>query len=281
MYTWAPVPLFVRRPDFRSLELALIQEWQPRLNYPFICRFYHPRKGLLKRPAMNSNLQFGLATLWCKRRHKFTPQLVKAILASDRFQSRLRCWNLIHDLGSNTRSRFEVTKFLRSNEGGLTLCYTLRRLASNIQEPHRTLSLQALDATISWRQGKPAPKASAARMPWSLAPQMEKTISRSLRQWFVDVVAHHVPCHQPSFKVLFVKHGSVLDNLCNHKQAMADWSTGNDPKCCCSTWSQYKRACLNPDNPHWVLAGSRLASLVPDDLLPLCEGSLLNKVFPS
>ena len=47
----------------RCLELALIQEWQPRLNYPFICQFFHPRKGVLKKPALNTNAQFGLATL--------------------------------------------------------------------------------------------------------------------------------------------------------------------------------------------------------------------------
>ena len=52
---WAPIPLFTCRSDYRCLELALIQEWQPRLNYPFICQFFHPKKGLLKRPAMNTN----------------------------------------------------------------------------------------------------------------------------------------------------------------------------------------------------------------------------------
>ena len=56
---------------------------------------------------------------------------------------------------------FETTKMLRSHEGGLHLCYALRRLAANIQEPYRTLSLQAIDNTIVWWQGKPAPRASA------------------------------------------------------------------------------------------------------------------------
>ena len=50
-------------------------------------------------------------------------KVVKDILASSRFQHRLQLWHLIHDLGSNTKARFETTKLLRSNEGGLTLCY--------------------------------------------------------------------------------------------------------------------------------------------------------------
>ena len=137
---WAPVPIYTERADYRCLELALIQEWQPRLNYPFICQFLHPRKSIPKKPALNTNAQFGLATLWRRAKHKFTPQLVKDILASDRFQNRLELWTIIHALGSNTKARFEQTKMLRSHEGGLTLCYALRRLANNIQEPFRTLS---------------------------------------------------------------------------------------------------------------------------------------------
>ena len=45
LYIWAPIPI---RADYRCFELALIQEWQPCLNYPFICQFFHPRKGILR-----------------------------------------------------------------------------------------------------------------------------------------------------------------------------------------------------------------------------------------
>eukprot|EP00435_Cladocopium_sp_Y103_P026034 s2236_g6.t1 len=160
------------------------------------------------------------------------------------------------------------------------MSYALRRLASNIQEPFRTLSLQAIDATIAWWKGKPAPKAAAIRLPWSLSPDLERTVSRFLRSWFHEVLSHHVPCHNPSFKVLFIKHQAVLDILCNHKLAMTDWSLGNTPSCCCSLFS-YKPACLNAAEAHWVLSGALLAPLVPESLRPLCSGSLLNKVFPS
>ena len=135
LYIWAPIPIYTERADYRSLEMAIIQEWQPRLNYPFICQFFHPKKGILKKPALNTNAQFGLATLWRRAKHKFTPTLVRQILASDRFQDRLELWTIIHALGSNTKARFEQTKMLRSNDGGLTLCYALRRLANSIQEP--------------------------------------------------------------------------------------------------------------------------------------------------
>ena len=76
LFIWAPIPLFTCRTDFRCLEL-------------FICQFFHPKKGLLKRPAMNTNAQFGMATLWRRARHRFTPTAIKAILTSNRFQNRL------------------------------------------------------------------------------------------------------------------------------------------------------------------------------------------------
>ena len=125
LYIWAPIPIYTERADYRSLEMAIIQEWQPRLNYLFICQFFHPRKGILKKPALNRNAQFGLATLWRRAKHKFTPTLVRQILTSERFQNRLELWTIIHALGSNTKARFEQTKMLRSNDGGLTLCYML------------------------------------------------------------------------------------------------------------------------------------------------------------
>ena len=62
LYAWAPIPIYTNRSDFRCLELALIQEWQPRLNFPFICQFFHPKRGLLKKPPLNTNSQFGYPT---------------------------------------------------------------------------------------------------------------------------------------------------------------------------------------------------------------------------
>ena len=260
MYIWAPIPLFAEREDYRCLELALIQEWQPRLNYPFICQFFHPRKGILKKPAMNSNAQFGLATLWHRAKHKFTPQVVKDILASDRFQNRLELWIIIQSLGSNTKARFEQTKMLRSNEGGLTLCYTLRRLANNIQEPYRTLSLQAIDASIRWWQGKPAPRASALRAPWSLSPNLQKT----LKQFSPQVAPSSSGL--PSPHLLSRQFSSSTGQLCNHKHAISQWPTNPSTQCCCKRWSQYKKAAINPSDSHWVLSGSLLTGLLPADL---------------
>ena len=144
---------------------------------------------------------------------------------------------------------------LRSQEGGLHLCYALRRLATNIQEPYRTLSLQAIDSTIAWWKGKPAPRASALRAPWAMSPNLAKTLQGALRQWYLQMIEHHVPCHGPSFKTIFVKHSSVVDLLCNHKSAIESWSLAQTPQCCCANWSTFRSAALNPSSDHWVLSG--------------------------
>ena len=101
-----------------------------------------------------------------------------------------------------------------------------------------------------------------------------KSLSKHfLRQSRLQVLAHQVPCHVPSFKTVFVKHASVLDQLCNHKQAVTMWSTHIDVECCCKNWSQYKKASLNPSDPHWVLSGSLLTGLLPQELAVIAEGS--------
>ena len=81
--------------------------------------------------------------------------------------------------------------------------------------------------------------------------------------------------------MVFIKHAAVLDQLCNHKKAIDDWSTSNPAVCCYQHWSLYKTAALNPSDPHWVLSGSLLHSVLPPELAVIAEGSLSNKVFPS
>ena len=81
--------------------------------------------------------------------------------------------------------------------------------------------------------------------------------------------------------MVFIKHAAVLDQLCNHKQAIAEWSTTQPATCCCKKWEPFKTAALNPTDPHWVLAGSLLHPFISEELAVIAEGSLLNKVFPS
>ena len=132
--------------------------------------------------------------------------------------------------GLQHEGQIQHHRMLRSQDGGLHLCYALRRLATNIQEPYRTLSLQAIDTTITWWTGKPAPRASALRAPCAMSPNLAKILQGALRQWYLQMIEHHVPCHVPAFKTIFVKHSSVVDLLCNHKSAIESWSLAQTPQ---------------------------------------------------
>ena len=110
---------------------------------------------------------------------------------------------------------------------------------------------------------------------------LEKDLRGFLRSWYTTALAHHVPCHPPSLKTIFVKHSSVVDLLCNHKQAIDDWGNNLEPTCTCASWRSYQSACFDPTAEHWVLQGHSFGDLLPAELQVIAEGSLQNKVFPS
>ena len=62
-----------------------------------------------------------------------------------------------------------------------------------------------------------------------MSPNLAKSLQSFLRQWYLRVIAHHVPCHVPSFKTIFIKHASVVDILCSHKSAIESWSLDEPP----------------------------------------------------
>ena len=50
LYIWAPIPIYTERADYRSLEMAIIQEWQPRsLHLPILSpQERHPQETCLE-----------------------------------------------------------------------------------------------------------------------------------------------------------------------------------------------------------------------------------------
>ena len=117
------------------------------------------------------------------------------------------------------------------------MCYALSRLAGNIQEPFRTLPLQASDASIQW---------------WNFSHGLEKIFGNSCEDG-TYVLAFQVPCHVSILETSFIKHSSVVDILCNHKAATEQRSIIDDPVCSCSSWTPFKSGAHGVTAPHWVL----------------------------
>ena len=190
-------------------------------------------------------------------------------------------WNIIHALGSNTKARFEHTKMLRSNDGGLTLYAmlyaawqtTFRNLSAPVLECHRCIHQVVERQTCTEGHGTPCsmvvdPKPSTA----------------------TQAVSSELAC-ESSGPPSSLPHSVVQDSV--HQTCRSSWSTLQSQTghfglvhikssyMLLQTLGHLQISCLNPSDPHWVLAGSLLQSLVSEELAVIAEGSLLNKVFPS
>ena len=210
-------------------------------------------------------------------KHKFTPKLVRQILTSTRFQNRLELWTIIHALGSNTKARFEQTKM----HGGRTLCYALRRLANNIQEPFRTLSLNAIDASIKWWHGKTGPTSLCTSCSMVPHPKSSTTIKEIPTDSGISkslTIRSHATIHRlrwfSSSTQLFWTNSAItrkpwMTGLLR-TQRFAVAKTGHRTK--------PQHSILLTHIGSWL--GSLLHSMLPPGLAVIAEGSLSNKVFP-
>ena len=203
-----------------------------------------PRKGIIHRQPFSNSRQFGIRTLWRKKRWKHTGKNIRELLDSPLFLNRVRIWSLLQDLGSNTRKRYEQTQFIRSLHFSLQGCYALRRLAQHLPETHQRLALQAIDGAITFRRGKSIGKVRPFKSPWMLTHRLVSHVRQILLTWFHGIKGTAVTFHEPSFKVVFSKHPSLMDAICNHKDAIQNWSDGVLPICKCAILQQYPTARL-------------------------------------
>ena len=109
-----------------------------------------------------------------------------------------------------------------------------------------------------------------------LSRQLDSHIRQILRSWYFGIKHTAVSRHEPSFRLIYVKHPPLMDAICNHKEAIQNWSDEIPPICTCSILRQFPsaRAFPNLQCEHWVLDGALLAPLLPDRLSQIVGGSL-------
>ena len=85
----------------------------------------------------------------------------------------------------------------------------------------------------------------------------------------------------PSTGIVFTKFPSVMDSLCNHKEAATRWADGEDPICACSALRQHSLYSLSPQRAaqHLVIDGDALR-FADASFTSIATGSLQNKIFP-
>ena len=277
-WMWSVFPIYTNKSNFWALEQALIQLWQPRLNTPFIYQFFNCRKGLIARTKFSASRQFGAFSLWRKLRWRSTPHHVRHALHSPLFHRRVQLWEIIQDLGSNSVRRFHMEKKLRSNEIGVQGCYFIRRLANNLGEPQRSYAVNAVDRALTFWKAKRVRKPVPLRAPWLLCPNWTRDLRRLLTSHVHQTRHYNTTLQTPSTAIVFTKFPSVMDSLCNHKEAATKWADGETPKCACDALRPHALRGLPPDQ-HLVLDGDNLHF---DDgpHTSIATGSLQNKIFP-
>ena len=277
-WLWSVLPIYTKKSNFWALEQALIQLWQPQLNTPFIYQFFNCRKGLFPRTKFSSSRQFGTFSLWRKLRWKSTPAQVRRALHSPLFGRRVQHWEIIQDLGSNSVRRFHMEKRLRSNEIGLHGCYFIRRLANNLGEPQRSYAINAIDRALKFWKAKRVRKPAPLRAPWLLAEDWTRNLRQLLTAHVHMTKQYNTTLQSPSTGIVFTKYPSVMDSLCNHKDAATRWADGETPLCACSTLRQHSPQ-PQPADQHLVIDGDtlRFADL---PFTSIATGSLQNKIFP-
>ena len=277
-WMWSVFPIYTNKSNFWALEQALIQLWQPRLNTPFIYQFFNCRKGLISRTKFSNSRQFGAFSLWRKLRWQSTPQHVRRALHSPLFHRRVQLWEIIQDLGSNSIRRFHMEKRLRSNETGAQGCYFIRRLANNLGEPQRSYAINAIDRALTFWKAKRVRKPVPLRAPWLLAPNWTRDLRKLLTTHVHGTNQYNTTLQTPSTGIVFTKFPSVMDSLCNHKEAATNWADGEAPTCACAALRQHVRHPHHPDQ-HLVLDGDSL-HFADAPFTSIATGSLQNKIFP-
>ena len=277
-WMWSVFPIYTNKSNFWALEQALIQLWQPRLNTPFIYQFFNCRKGLISRTKFSNSRQFGAFSLWRKLRWQSTPQHVRRALHSPLFHRRVQLWEIIQDLGSNSIRRFHMEKRLRSNETGAQGCYFIRRLANNLGEPQRSYAINAIDRALTFWKAKRVRKPVPLRAPWLLAPNWTRELRKLLTTHVHGTNQYNTTLQTPSTGIVFTQFPSVMDSLCNHKEAATKWADGETPKCACAALRQHVRHPHHPDQ-HLVLDGDSL-HFAEAPFTSIATGSLQNKIFP-
>ena len=170
---WVSIPVSERvTPELlRGREQALIQTLQPP-HFPFIARWFCPRKRIIKPPDATFARKTGMFRLWRKKRRKQAlqhaaaesrglPAPLYAIFDKPAFKTKEATWVLLTQLGSNTLQHFEAAKRLGSNEFSFAALCALHRLAKHLPA-----------YMAPWHEGPlPAPCNSGATWRPSLNPK--------------------------------------------------------------------------------------------------------------
>ena len=110
---------------------------------------------------------------------------------------------------------------------------------------------------MSFWKAKKVRKPVPLRAPWLLGPNWTRDLRRLLTSHVHQTRCYNTTLQTPSTGIVFTKFPSVMDSLCNHKEAATKWADGETPKCACDALRPHALHIPQPDH-HLVLDGDNL-----------------------
>ena len=287
-WDWVAIPVSSAVPKniLRGREQALIQTLQPPLNFPFIARWFQPKKGFLKPPAASQAKKVGFRKLWRKHRrkaylpdHRGLPAPLDAIFSMPTFRSREATWVLLTDLGSNTLRRFEASKQLRGSQFTYPALCALHRLAKHLPAYMAPAAVSAISSALAFKGfGKPR-MYKPLRAPYMAHSEYRTQLRYVLRDYITQCIRAVTPFHVPKTSLIFPRHPRVGEVVFNPKNAVRQWASAHSPTCACDVIRQFAPWCSEFEG-HVAASGDEFVRKVSHLEQQLLRGSMADTFFP-
>lgn len=141
-------------------------------------------------------------------------------------------YNLLYQLGSNTKAKYDVARLLRSNQTSLALLYLLFRYCGQLDEPHRTQATSLVTKALQFRGGHPPPANIPIQL-HSLCIDHRDEHRRWLREFLQDISSLFPWFHMPTTSVVFIKNPTWKARVHNFHRFLREWDPDITPPCQC------------------------------------------------
>ena len=210
---------FTNKLDLLAQEYTDIQNWQPPLNFPFVCKLV---KGMVQSFKITS-VSVG-RKLFARYRELSLNQ-----------RNATGAWLDLCKLGSLTGHSYTTARRLRGRSTPSSYLYALYSLATHLGEPARTKATQALSLVFKFR-----------KLQWPSSPRplvvpflAQANFGKDLHTLLMNIIQRAgqanklLPLHWPSAKVLEGAPRRISDLLYNWRHYTAEARRGDAPVCCC------------------------------------------------
>ena len=259
-------------------EHVLIDLWQPRLNHPFVHKFFKktasgPKTVPLRNKSSTSHNYF---RLFCKLRRRFATVGYKVPPTL----SKPKAFDILYDLAQMDRRSFEAAKLIRSQRITELELYALWRIGCNLEQPEKSRVKKLMCSAFRFRGCSIPDVHPRLRCPYLAHPSFQWEVSAWLRQQIKRYKQWMLPFHLPSHWIDEGAHQSVQTIFYNFAQwetRMQDLEPSSLP-CSC------QEVLLHHPYLHTVdghIASSAADLSLPREVLDMLSFSSSSPVFPT